>query len=471
MILNLDKHVQEYRSRLEKVEVYLTKRRVRRDLRDLVRQHFRSAFEDRAVDDETILAQMPRTLRVEVMRDMNFQCMNRCWIFSRCEPTRLCVKTMCSVLRRTTFLPGEVIVKEGDLVREMFFLDKGFVVQEAPKKDGVSHTGSKNNSRNASYLRLHHADEGVPPHGERLQLQGRLAAAVVQQGLALHHAAARRRRRRRRPRSPGGRRGARRLAGGDAGGHPRRRRAQPRRERRRPGGGGGSSSAAVAAAKATEEGSGARRRFRCAAPAAIRSRRRPPTTTPHSASAWAEARRCAGPGTSQEGAAARKQHSPRRTPPPPDGERRSSLRPPPPASAQLIRKFGAPLCEVAFLFNTRQPYELVARSKVSCLALLRDDFNSLMSEFKEDLARVRETVTEVHRQDLTAAMHLEAVQRQRKRTAVTDLLYALRRRARRTNAALLLEGGESGVLLGATSTDYDGRRRPLRAPPPRSSSP
>ena len=85
---------------------------------------------------------------------MNFQCMNRCWIFSRCEPTRLCVKTMCSVLRRTTFLPGEVIVKEGDLVREMFFLDKGFVVQEAPKKDGVSHTGSKNNSRNASYLRL-----------------------------------------------------------------------------------------------------------------------------------------------------------------------------------------------------------------------------------------------------------------------------------------------------------------------------
>ena len=120
---------------------------------------------------------------------------------------------------------------------------------------------------------------------------------------------------------------------------------------------------------------------------------------------------------------------------------------PPPASAQLIRKFGAPLCEVAFLFNTRQPYQLTARSKVSCLALLRDDFNSLMSEFKEDLARVRETVmTEVHRQDLTAAMHLEAVQRQRKRTAVTDLLYAASA-GEAHQCRQILEGGESGVLL------------------------
>lgn len=113
IILRADTRVQEYRNRLEKVDLYLSKCRVSHDLRTLVRQHFRSAFEDRTVDDDVILAQMPRTLRIEVMRDMNFRCIGRCWVFSRCDP--LTVKTICSILRRTTFLPGETICKEGEV--------------------------------------------------------------------------------------------------------------------------------------------------------------------------------------------------------------------------------------------------------------------------------------------------------------------------------------------------------------------
>ena len=70
-------------------------------------------------------------------------------------------------------------------------------------------------------------------------------------------------------------------------------------------------------------------------------------------------------GTSHEGAAARKA-----TFTPADAASAASSKEaeqpppvPPPASAHLILKFGAPLCEVAFLFNTRQPYQLTARSR------------------------------------------------------------------------------------------------------------
>ena len=48
-------------------------------------------------------------------------------LFFRCD--RALVGALCSVLRRAIFVSGEVIAREGEVVRELFFLESGRVMQ------------------------------------------------------------------------------------------------------------------------------------------------------------------------------------------------------------------------------------------------------------------------------------------------------------------------------------------------------
>ena len=48
---------------------------------------------------------------------------------------RALVAAMCSVLRRVVFVKGEVLAREGEVVREMFFLEAGRVKQEREADD------------------------------------------------------------------------------------------------------------------------------------------------------------------------------------------------------------------------------------------------------------------------------------------------------------------------------------------------
>ena len=104
-------------------------------------------------------AQMPRTLRVEVMRDMNFQGE---------PPLDLLTMRAVAALRQDDVLgapphhlPAGRGDREGGRPRaQMFFLDKGFVVQEAPKKDGLAH-GFEEQLAQRFVPASHHPDEGL----------------------------------------------------------------------------------------------------------------------------------------------------------------------------------------------------------------------------------------------------------------------------------------------------------------------
>ena len=102
------------------------KQQTRPDLRATVRQHIHHHFETRASDDGSqFLAQLPRALRSQLLLDMNSKIVASSWLFAGCDPAL--VGAVCSVLRRNVFMPGEQLCKEGEVVREMFFLESGKV--------------------------------------------------------------------------------------------------------------------------------------------------------------------------------------------------------------------------------------------------------------------------------------------------------------------------------------------------------
>ena len=92
------------------MEAYLRRRRVPESLRLLCRKNMQNAFERGDGNDEALLDKLPRSLRGNVLRQINSRVLRRAPIFFRCD--RALVGALCSVLRvcacarRVTSLPS-----------------------------------------------------------------------------------------------------------------------------------------------------------------------------------------------------------------------------------------------------------------------------------------------------------------------------------------------------------------------------
>ena len=78
---------------------------------------------------------MPHSLRREVLKQINMRVLRKVTIFFGCEVTFL--RQLCHALQRVTFIPSEEIAVQGDMARELYFIDQGRVqgTMEPPEED------------------------------------------------------------------------------------------------------------------------------------------------------------------------------------------------------------------------------------------------------------------------------------------------------------------------------------------------
>ena len=107
MMLRVYKNLEDYRIRISQVESYLKRYRVRPSLARLVRQHVRQAHENAGKDDDVIIQQLPRSLRRELMIDINMRTLRRAPFFVGSDHHM--VSMVCSMLSRVTFMREELI--------------------------------------------------------------------------------------------------------------------------------------------------------------------------------------------------------------------------------------------------------------------------------------------------------------------------------------------------------------------------
>jgi len=138
IMLRADRNIDVYRGTLEKVERYLTRRGVSLELRKLIREHFRTSNPGEIDDTDRILMQLPRALRTDVMRNMNYCIIAPCYVFCGCDPTL--IGSVCTLLNNEVFVPSQIVTREGDMMRQMWFLCSGTIFQPPSSTDESSFT-------------------------------------------------------------------------------------------------------------------------------------------------------------------------------------------------------------------------------------------------------------------------------------------------------------------------------------------
>ena len=86
MMLRVYQNLEKYRQRVTQVDSYLRRHRVRASLCRLVRQHIKQAYENAGRDDDALLRELPRSLRRELMIDINMRTLRRAPFFLGCDP-------------------------------------------------------------------------------------------------------------------------------------------------------------------------------------------------------------------------------------------------------------------------------------------------------------------------------------------------------------------------------------------------
>ena len=74
-------NLEKYRTKVAHVESYLVRHHVRPSLRRLVRTHVKQQFESAGRDDDALLRELPRSLRRELMIDINMRTLRTASIF------------------------------------------------------------------------------------------------------------------------------------------------------------------------------------------------------------------------------------------------------------------------------------------------------------------------------------------------------------------------------------------------------
>ena len=113
MTMRSYQQLEKYRTHVANIESYLQRHHVRPTLRRLVRQHVKQQFELDGRDDEAILRELPRSMRRELMIDINMRTLRIASLFV--GSSNAMISLVCSMLTRISFLCEELIHKQGDV--------------------------------------------------------------------------------------------------------------------------------------------------------------------------------------------------------------------------------------------------------------------------------------------------------------------------------------------------------------------
>eukprot|EP01029_Cantina_marsupialis_P017915 TRINITY_DN404_c0_g1_i4.p1 TRINITY_DN404_c0_g1~~TRINITY_DN404_c0_g1_i4.p1 ORF type:complete len:2361 (+),score=342.30 TRINITY_DN404_c0_g1_i4:1283-8365(+) len=127
MISNMEGKEFTYRQRQNDADRFLLLMNMPEDLRLRVRHHFDTVWKGtQGFDEESVLSDMPATLRMEVSNFLKLKFVRSCPFFDDfCDPALL--KGIALKLQKQILSPGDVVLEEGENGESMYFLAKGVV--------------------------------------------------------------------------------------------------------------------------------------------------------------------------------------------------------------------------------------------------------------------------------------------------------------------------------------------------------
>ncbi|MRR15462.1 MAG: cyclic nucleotide-binding domain-containing protein [Deltaproteobacteria bacterium] len=166
LIVNIDKARADFRKKMEEVGNYMRTKHIPAPIRDRVQNYYNYLWETRkGITDVDFMTTLPRTLRLEISLYLNRGIIEKVSLFKDTDETF--IHEVIEELEPLVFLPGDFVIRQGELGDCMYFLSSGSVeVIANEKRIAVLTEGSpfgeaaliQNEKRNASVRALSYCD-------------------------------------------------------------------------------------------------------------------------------------------------------------------------------------------------------------------------------------------------------------------------------------------------------------------------
>ena len=130
-------HRNEYRKRLTAISHYMQKFRVPSMVQERVKLWLQYTWEHQKIFDENkVLSFLPPKMRTDLALKVHYATLSKVKLFQDCDTGLL--KELVLKLRPMIFLPGDYICRKGDIGKEMYIVQSGFVTVLTPSKPPTS---------------------------------------------------------------------------------------------------------------------------------------------------------------------------------------------------------------------------------------------------------------------------------------------------------------------------------------------
>ncbi|XP_068739809.1 potassium/sodium hyperpolarization-activated cyclic nucleotide-gated channel 2-like isoform X2 [Montipora capricornis] len=125
VIQSMDSPGRSYREKLQQIEEYMSHRRLPVPLRDKITKYYEHRFQGKLFDEERLLHEVSRPLRKSIINHNCRELVRKVPFFSDADPEF--VSAIITKLEFEVYLEEDIIIREGEMGTEMYFLKTGVV--------------------------------------------------------------------------------------------------------------------------------------------------------------------------------------------------------------------------------------------------------------------------------------------------------------------------------------------------------
>ncbi|CAN1286991.1 Potassium channel SKOR [Linum perenne] len=123
---------EKYRDKMTDLIKYMNRNRLGRDIRNQIKGHLRLQYE-RSYTEASVLQDIPISIRAKISETLYLPIVEKVSLFKGCSSEF--INQIAVRLHEEFFLPGELILEQGSVVDQLYFVCQGALAKEAPLRD------------------------------------------------------------------------------------------------------------------------------------------------------------------------------------------------------------------------------------------------------------------------------------------------------------------------------------------------
>ncbi|XP_021854938.2 potassium channel SKOR isoform X1 [Spinacia oleracea] len=128
---------ERFRDKMTEVMKYMNRNRLNRDLRNQIKGHLRLQYES-SYTEAAVLKDIPISLRAKISQTLYMPYIEKAPLFKGCSPEF--INQIVIRVHEEFFLPGEVILEQGNVVDQLYFICHGLLEEVGIGQDGSEQT-------------------------------------------------------------------------------------------------------------------------------------------------------------------------------------------------------------------------------------------------------------------------------------------------------------------------------------------